>query len=422
MSATKEFNHSSPRKRVVVSGMGIASAIGVGKEAVWESLMAGTTGICKITAFDTTDFKIKIGAQAPVEIIQEKLAKLNRRPSDRTLDLTLVAAHEALQQAALVGEEPPFENQDIAVIFGTGTGPSQSLGIAFESFFEKGPKGVRPTTVPRSMYNALSAGLSLQFKLTGTNYVVVSACTSATNAIGVAYRMIRDGYAETVVTGGADAFLQPFFFGVWNNIPALSKIEDPLKACRPFAADREGTALGEGAGVLVLESYEKATARGVNPIGEILGYGESSDAKHLTSPDVEGQAKAMQMALDDAGLSPTDLSFVNTHGTATPGNDGCESQSIRTVMGDAVDGIPISALKSYFGHTLGASGALESVATLMSLQHGIVPSNLNLENPDPECKVNLIGSDPVSIKRGPAMKNSFGFGGGNGVLILGPTH
>ena len=173
---------------------------------------------------------------------------------------------------------------------------------------------------------------------------------------------------------------------------------------------------------MVLESYEKATARGVNPIGEILGYGESSDAKHLTSPDVEGQAKAMQMALDDAGLSPTDLSFVNTHGTATPGNDGCESQSIRTVMGDAVDGIPISALKSYFGHTLGASGALESVATLMSLQHGIVPSNLNLENPDPECKVNLIGSDPVSIKRGPAMKNSFGFGGGNGVLILGPTH
>lgn len=411
--------NNSPRRRVAVSGMGIASAIGVGKDAIWENLISGTTGIGLLTAFDTTDFKIKIGAEAPRDIVKEKLVILNRRPTDHALDLTMVAAHEALLQAGLIGEPPPYEDQDMSVVFGTGKGLTQSLQTAFDSFFEKGPRGARPTTVPRCMYNAISAGLSIQFKLTGTNYMVVSACTSATNAIGVAYRMIRDGYADTVLTGGADAFFEPFFFGVWNNIPALSRIEDPAKASRPFAADREGTVLGEGAGVLILESYDKAVARGHKPVGEILGYGESSDARHITSPNPDGQAKAMQMALDDAGLTPDSISFINSHGTATKGNDSCESQSIRAVMGQATDQIPVSANKSYFGHTLGASGALEAISTLLSLKNRTVPPNLNLETPDPECNVNLVGSEPVSIKQGPAMKNSFGFGGGNGVLILG---
>ena len=413
---------SSTRKRVVVSGMGIVSSLGIDQDTVWQNMIAGKTGIGTLTSINTDECKVKIGAEVQERVVEEQLKLLRRRPVDRTLDQSIVAARDALSQAGLYDSAAELENQDISVVFGTGAGVDHSLYSAFQLFEEKGPKGARPTTVPRCMHNAISAALSLQFKLTGTNYMVVSACTSASNAMGMAFRMIRDGYVDTVLTGGADAFFNPCYFGIWNNIPALSKIEDPLKACRPFGEDREGTVLGEGAGVLILESYEKANARGATILGEILGYGESSDAKHITSPDVDGQVKAMRMALDDAGIKPGDLSFINSHGTATKGNDSCESESIRTILGEAVDDIPVSANKSYFGHTLGASGALESITSLLSLKHGTVPGNLNLENPDPVCNVNLVGPDPVSIKPGPVMKNSFGFGGGNGVLILGPPN
>ena len=408
------------RRRVVVSGMGIVSALGIDEATVWDNLMQGNTGIGPLRAIDTTDYKVGIGAEVPKGLVEENLKGLKRRPIDRTLDLAIVAAHTALNQAGLIAEEGPYEEtQDVSVIFGTGEGSAQSHHTAFSAFFEKGPRGLRPTTVPRCMYNAVSAGISLQFKLTGTNYMVVSACTSATNAIGTAFRMIRDGYADRVLCGGSDGFFDPFFFGVWNNIPALSRIEDPKQACRPFAADRAGTVLGEGAGALLLESRDSALDRGANIRGEILGYGESSDATHLTSPNPAGQAKAMRMALKEAGVDPADLSHINAHGTATTSNDACESQSIRMVLGDAADTIPVVANKSFFGHTLGASGALETIVTLMALEKETAPPNLNLNTPDPECPVKLAGDAPVSISNKPAMKNSFGFGGGNGVLIVG---
>tara|TARA_Y100000588_G_scaffold325638_1_gene359536 strand:- start:2651 stop:3922 length:1272 start_codon:yes stop_codon:yes gene_type:complete len=409
------------RRRVVVSGLGIASALGIDEESVWENLVAGKTGIGPLRSIDTSDYKVGIGAEVPERLIEDHLATLKRRPIDRALDLAMVAAHKALLQAEVISDEPPYHEQNVSVIFGTGEGCAQSHHTAFTAFFEKGPRGLRPTTVPRCMYNAVSAGLSLQFKLTGTNYMVVSACTSATNAIGTAFRMIRDGYAETVLCGGSDGFFDPFFFGVWNNIPALSKIEDPTQACRPFAIDRAGTVLGEGAGALVLESFEKATSRGIPIRGEILGYGESSDASHITSPSDIGQAKAMRMALDEAGVEPGEISHINTHGTATKSNDSIESLSIRIVFSDRTDEVPALANKSFFGHTLGASGALESVVTLLSLEKGMVPPNLNIENRDPDCNLNLVGAEPIAIKKAPAMKNSFGFGGGNGVLILGPA-
>ena len=409
------------RRRVAVTGVGIVSALGIDENTVWQNLMDRKSGIDQLRAFDTTNYKVSIGAEIPEGLVQEELSELKRRPIDRTLDLAIVASHHALRQAKLLQSDPPFEPQDVSVIFGTGEGSAQSHHTAFNSFFEKGPRGLRPTTVPRCMYNAVSAGISLQFKLTGTNYMVVSACTSSVNAIGTAFRMIRDGYAERVLCGGTDGFFDPFFFGVWNNIPALSKIEDPLQACRPFAEDRAGTVLGEGAGALVLESYEQAETRGVKIRGEILGYGESSDATHITSPDAGGQVKAMEMALTDAAVSPVELSMINTHGTATKSNDAVESQSIKEVLGESVEEVPIVANKSFFGHTLGASGALESIVTFLALENEIAPPNLNIENPDPECNLNLVGNKPVSIKKAPAMKNSFGFGGGNGVLILGPA-
>ena len=401
--------------------MGIASSLGLDEATVWDHLINGNTGIGHLRAIDTTDYKVSIGAEVPQGLVEDRLKDLKRRPIDRTLDLAIVASQTALIQAGLIETEGPYEDrQDVSVIFGTGEGSAQSHHTAFTAFFEKGPRGLRPTTVPRCMYNATSAGISLQFKLTGTNYMVVSACTSATNAIGTAFRMIRDCYADRVLCGGSDGFFDPFFFGVWNNIPALSRIEDPKQACRPFAEDRAGTVLGEGAGALLLEARDQALQRGVHIRGEILGYGESSDATHITSPNVEGQAKAMQMALREAELNPADLCHINAHGTATTSNDACESQSIRTVLGDAADQVPVVANKSFFGHTLGASGALETIVTLLSLEQDTIPPNLNLESPDPECQVLLNGHQPRAISKGPAMKNSFGFGGGNGVLIVGP--
>lgn len=412
---------SSRRNRVVVTGLGIVSSIGLDEETVWERLIEKRTGIGQLRSVDTSKLKVSIGAEVAEGEVEERLKPLKRRPVDRALDMAVVATHNALTQAGILEEGKASPSFDVSTIIGTGTGSAQSHHNAYATYLERGSHNMRPTTVPRCMYNAISAGLSLQFRLTGTNYVIVSACTSATNAIGAAYRMIRDGYADTVLCGGADGFFDPFSFGAWNNIGALSRIPEPEEACRPFAEDRQGAVLGEGAGALVLESHEQATARGARLRGEILGYGESSDASHITRPSIEGQAKAIREALSDAALSPDDITLINAHGTGTAGNDSCESASIRSVFGDATDRIPVVANKSFFGHTLGASGALESIVSLLAIERKLAPPNLNIQNPDPECDVNAVGLEPVSINQGPVMKNSFGFGGGNGVLILGPA-
>jgi 3-oxoacyl-[acyl-carrier-protein] synthase II len=246
----------------------------------------------------------------------------------------------------------------------------------------------------------------------------VSACAAGTNAIGTAFRQIRNGYSDVVLCGGVDAFLDPFFFGVWNNIPALSRNPDPARACRPFDADRDGLVLGEGAGALVLESLDSAERRGARIRGEVAGYGESSDAGHITHPSVEGQAEAIRRALASAGVAPSEIGFINAHGTATRANDVTESRSIRAALGDAAASIPVASNKSYFGHTLGAAGGIETIVTLLGLEAGKVPPNLNLDNPDPECELCLVGDQPLEIDSPVAMKNSFGFGGGNAVLIL----
>ena len=421
MSATSPNTPNSHRQRVAITGMGIASAIGMDEETVWSNLIAGRTGIGPLTIIDPSDYKVKICAEVETNHIAQKLAQLKRRPLDRAVDLAMITAHDALTQAGLLEGEPPFEEQNIASIIGTCEGTAESHQTVIKDLNRLGPKGIRPTSVPRCMYNAISAGLSIQFRLNGPNYMVVSACTSATNAIGAAFRMVRDGYEKIVLTGGTDSFFTPFFYGVWNNLPALSKIEDPKQACRPFDEDRTGTILGEGAGMLVLESYESAKHRGATIKGEILGYGESSDALHITSPNPDGQVNAMQRALNDAGIQAEELSMINAHGTATKSNDACESRSIRTILGNATDSVPVVANKSFFGHTLGASGALETITTIISLQKKLAPPNLNLGRPDPECNIHLVKHEPVPIKRGPVMKNSFGFGGGNGVIIIGPN-
>jgi len=277
---------------------------------------------------------------------------------------------------------------------------------------------MRPSTVPNGMANTVSATLSIEFKLRGANYTLVSACTSATNAIGVACRMVREGHAEAVLCGGTDSSFDPFYYSMWNNLGVFSPLPDPLRALRPFAADRAGTLLGEGAGALLVESFASARRRGVRVRGEIVGYGESSDATHLTGPSPTGQAAAIRSALADAQVRPAEVAYLNAHGTGTEANDATEAEAIRLALGDAADAIPVGAMKSYFGHTLGASGAIETIATLLALERRVAPRNLNLDLPDPACRLQLIGGSPRPLAGTVALKNSFGFGGGNGVLVL----
>ena len=407
-------------RRVAVTGLGVVCAIGADVESFWANLIAGRGGVGRLQSLDTSQMRVGIGAEVDGDAVREGLKRLRRRPTDRAVDLGLMAAAEALGEAGLIEGGPPYEPQPVAVILGTGAGSAESHTTGHARFHERGVRGLRPSTVPRCMYNSISAGISIHFKLTGINYVVVSACTSATNAIGMACRMVRDGYADIVLSGGADGFFDPFYFGIWNNLGVMSRNPDPARACRPFDDDRDGTVFGEGAGMLVLESWERARRRGARIRGEIAGYGESSDASHLTSPSAEGQAVAMRGALESARIEPADLGAVNAHGTATRANDLCESESIRAALGDASDRVAVSANKSYFGHTLGASGAIEAIAALLGIERGLLPPNLNLENPDPECNVRLVGGEPERLERPLVMKNSFGFGGSNGVLVLGP--
>jgi 3-oxoacyl-[acyl-carrier-protein] synthase II len=407
--------------RVVITGLGLVSPLGLAEEEIWRRLIAGETGVRRLTAFDTeayrSPYKVTLAAQVDDQPVSEGLAAMGRRPTDRALDLALVAADRALRQAGLIGE-PPHEPRRVPVIVGTGTGSAQSHFEGFQRFWAKGPKGLLPSSVPRMMYNAISANLSMHFKLTGANYMVVSACASAANALGDAWRRIRSGETQVALAGGTDGFLDPYFYGVWNNLGVLSPNPDPPLACRPFDADREGTILGEGAAMLVLESLDGARRRGAPIRAEVMGYGESSDAGHITGPSVEGQAQAIREALRAADIGAEAISYVNAHGTATRSNDSTESAAIRLALGSAADVARVGSYKSFLGHTLGASGALETAITVLALERGLAPPNFNLFNPDPECDVRLVGREVEPLEGRIALKNSFGFGGSNAVLVL----
>ena len=404
------------RQRVVVTGFGLVTAAGNDEASVWASLLAGRTGISAVKHHDLSANIVRNGAEVDAAVFEANVPPPLRR-ADRCLKFAFEASRQALGAAGRL-TWPPQETQDIASIWGCGAGQTEILQTAHQRFFERGPKGMRPSTIPNGMANALAANISITFQITGANYVVTSACTSATNAMGIAFRMISDGHAEAVLCGGADTPFNPFHYACWNNLGVLSTIPEPERALRPFAVDRAGTLLGEGAGALLLESLDSARRRGARIRGEVVGYGESSDATHITGPSVAGQAKAIRAALASARLDPSAIGYINSHGTGTEANDATESQAIAEAMGAAGESIPVGATKSYFGHTLGASGAIESIGTLLALEHRIIPPNLNLETSDPSCRLNFAGSHPAPFNGEYAMKNSFGFGGGNAVVIL----
>ncbi len=408
----------SDKRRVVITGLGAASTYGLGEAPLWDGLANGQTGIRTVEHIDTSELKTKVGGVVDREALQDALRELRMRYTDMTVDSGIFAADQALKQAGLIDGAPPYEPQEVATLIGTGIGCTESYYASVQSYLAKGIKGVRPTTVPRCMANAICSQAAIRYRLTGPNYVMTSACTSSTTAIGVGFRMIADGYIDAALCGGADSIFDPFTMIAWDRLGVMSKNPDPATSCRPFDSDRDGCVIGEGAAALVLESLDSARKRGATIRAEICGYGESSDAKHITAPDAEGQAKAITAAIASAGIAAEDVGYINAHGTATGANDPSECAAVKLALGPAAATTPMGSTKSYFGHLLGGSGAMEALGTVLALEQNTIPANLNLDNPDPECDACLVGKAAQPLERPFALKNSFGFGGNNGVLVL----
>lgn len=400
-------------RRVVITGLGVVSPLGIGLQPYWQALLGGRHGFAPIRAFDASAHRQKFGAEVDSDALRETLAREGIPPAERSVDMGLAAAAEALRHAGVPPGPLPW-----AAILGSAIGCSQGWFDTFNSFRDKGIRGVRPTAIPRYMGNALSANVSIRFRLGGPNYTVVSACASSSAALGIAWRLIRSGAVDGALTGGSDAVFVPMTVAGWNNLGILSPNPDPGLCCRPFDRNRQGTALGEGAAVLALEERESALARGARVLAEIAGYAENSDAGHIANPDADSQAAAIRAALREAGMAPEELGFVNAHGTGAPISDRKEAEALRLALGGAADRIPVVSLKSYFGHTQGACGALETVAAVQTIVEGLLPGNRNLTEPDADCPIRAADRDttPIGLKAG--LKTSFGFGGHNTALLL----
>ncbi len=403
--------------KVVVTGAGCVSCLGIGEQSLQSALQRKTSGIRKIEMSPPVVSRTKVGGQINRELLRTALHDARIRYDDIALDTSALASDQALRQAGIL--EQHGKPREIPVLVGAGASNVERFFQANETFFAKGARWVRPTTVPRCMNNAISAQLAMRFGLEGANFVLSAACASSTAVLGYAYRMIRCGYWKQALCVGADTIFSPFTLAAWDNLGVMSRCEDPQEACRPFDRDRDGCVIGEGAAVIYLEAEDVARERGVSPRAEICGFGESSDASHITTPNQKGQSKAMQAALDDAGIAADDLGWIHAHGTGTIANDNAEVLSIKSILGQAARTVPISSLKPYYGHMIGGSGTMDLLATILSLEEGLIPASMNLDSPDEAGQGLLFAPDTrTAFQRPYVMKNSFGFGGSNAVLIV----
>ncbi|MGE5488272.1 MAG: beta-ketoacyl-[acyl-carrier-protein] synthase family protein [bacterium] len=399
------------RRRVVVTGVGVLSALGADAAEFWEALSAGRPGIGPITSVDVSGMRMRNGAEVrgfdPVPHFGEKEAEF----LDRFAQFAVVAARQALRDSGL--ELDAGLKERTAIVTGSCVGGQTTEDVQFQTVYLHGRKRVAPLTIPKIMANAGASRISLETGITGPSWTVSTACSSANHAIGQAFWMVRDGIVEAAITGGSEA---PFSYGnlmAWEAIRVVSP-----DTCRPFAKDRRGMILGEGAAMLVIEPLEAAQARGAHIYAEIVGFGMSSDAHHLTQPSVDGPARAMAMALADAGLRPEEIGYINAHGTGTLANDPTEAAAIRKVFGNLADRIAVSSTKSMHGHTLGAAGAIEAAATVLALERGLLPPTANFTEPDPECPLDVIANQARAGQPEAAISNSFAFGGLNAVLAF----
>ena len=401
--------------RIAITGIGLLSPFGRGKSVALAAMREARSGVKRIESIDSSSLNCRIAGEVPREA-HEGLVK----GYDRFTRFALIAAEEAAEQANFASAGA--ESHRIGVLIGTGLGGCETLDAGYKRVYAEGQSRLPPTVIAHSMYNAAASALSTHFQARGLSYAVVSACASGTHAIGQAMHAIRNGIADVMLAGGADAPLTYGIIRAWESMRVMAiDNEHPEAACRPFSADRKGLVLAEGAAVFVLESFDNAQRRNQPILGEIAGFGITSDAGHLTDPSADGAARAMMMALADGGLSVDDVGYINAHGTGTRANDATETQAIKSVFGERAYSIPVSSTKSMHGHAMGASGAIELACSLVALNEGVIPPTINLENPDPACDLDYVPNAPREGDVKVFLSNSFGFGGMNGVIAVRPA-
>lgn len=411
----------SERRRVVITGMGLVSPLGHQVDEFWERLIASESGIKPIELFDPTDFDVKFGGECTDFSPEPIVDRRNAKRLDRFAQMAIVAAHSAWAQSGLADGGIPDPSR-FGVITGTGIGGIAELEDQHKRLLEKGPSKVSAFTIPKLMSNAASGNISIMLGACGPSTAVGTACASATNAMGDAMHAIRRGDVDVVISGGSEAALTPLGMSAFASMKALStRNDDPTRASRPFDKARDGFVMGEGAGMVVLEEYEHAKRRGANILVELIGFGTSADAYHITQPQEQGTgaAAAMRAALTDAKINPDQVDYINAHGTSTPLGDIAETLAIKKVFGDHASKVSISSTKSAIGHLLGASGGVELVASIQAVRNGVIPPTINLEDPDDACDLNYTPLTAQDARVDIALSNSFGFGGHNACVIVG---
>jgi len=399
--------------------MGTINPLGLDVETTWRNLLAGKSGAGRITRFDPSPFLTQIACEVKDFDPEDYMDRKEARRLDRYIQFAIACTAQALEQAGLTIDESNAD--DVGVIIGSGIGGLLTIDKGYHDLFKKGPMRVSPLTGPMMIPDMAAGQVAITFGATGPNFCIISACATGNNVLGEAFEIIRRGDAMAVIAGASEAPIVPFGLAAFHRTGALSRRNDePERASRPFDAQRDGFVFAEGAGVLILESLEYAQKRGAKPLAEMVGYGATADAYHISAPAEGGRgaAKAMERALKKAGLEPTDVDYINAHGTSTPLNDANETKAIKAVFGDYAYQVPISSTKSMTGHLLGAAGALEAIVCVKTIQEGIIHPTINYEYPDPECDLDYVPNQPRRAGVKVALSNSFGFGGHNASIVI----
>ncbi len=412
-----QINNSA--NRVVVTGTGMLTPLGLDVSTTWEGLVAGKSGIDYITLFDPESMETKIAGEVKGFVPTDYIERREARRMDRFAQLAVAASQQAIANSGLKIDSS--NHHEIGVMVGSGIGGLTTLFEQAKILVEKGPDRVSPFLIPMMIADIAAAQISIVLGVKGPNLCTTSACSSGSDAIGAAYELIRHGAAQIMISGGTESIINPLGVTAFNSMKAISaRNDEPQKASRPFDAERDGFVISEGASVLIIENLEHARRRDANILAEIVAYGATADSYHITQPieNGEGAAKAMQIALQNAGLAPTEIDYINAHGTSTPLNDVTETRAIKSVFGDYAYRIPISSTKSMTGHMIGCAGAAEAAICILTIQHGIIPPTINLTHPDPECNLDYVPNVARPAKVTTALSNSFGFGGHNSVLVF----
>jgi 3-oxoacyl-[acyl-carrier-protein] synthase II len=405
------------KRRVVITGLGMIAPVGNTVEQCWSNLLAGKTGIGRITRFDPTPFNSHVAGEVKDFNVEAYLSAKEARHMDRFIHYGMAAAIQSIRDSGLdFAKEDPDR---VGVVIGSGIGGLPMIEDNHNEFLTRGARRISPFFVPGSIINMISGHVSIMFGLRGPNYAIVSACTTGLHSVGDAGRLIEYGDADIMIAGGAEATVSPMGIGGFAAMKALStRNDDPATASRPFDKDRDGFVLGEGAGVVVLEEYERAKKRGAKIYAELVGYGMSADAHHMTAPDKDGPKRGMLNALRSAGMNPSDIQYINAHGTSTPLGDKNETEAIKLALGDQAYKVVVNSTKSMTGHLLGAAGGIETVIAALAVHNQVSPPTINILNQDPECDLDYCANTARQLPIEAALSNSFGFGGTNGSIVL----